>query len=427
MDFFNNKTSFIILIYISFLWACNQETQWKGQASIKKVNTQTVPIQLQYKGTFDLGDGVFISNNYNGARLNGVSRTNDTLITILITPENSPINISPWYGFKIWSESEKEIFVKLTYSENAFHRYYPKISKDGSSWEALDSLKYKLVMKTPKESSQETPKENEVPESLTMQVSVSMDTLWISAQELITLSEVDSWMNELLSNSFVSKSKIGESREGRPISLLKIGESDDQKMIIAISRQHPPEVTGFLAMKAFVETICSDTEIASEFRKEYNVYVVPLANPDGVNNGHWRHNYGGVDLNRDWEDFNQPETSAIRDFMKEKVTQTDGIFYLGVDFHSTWQDVYYTISPEQKGNMPGLVPKLIDAVGNELPNYKPNVKPSPGTGQKITSMAFFFYEFGAESFTYEVGDNTPRDFVRKKGKVTAMKMMELMM
>jgi hypothetical protein len=419
MNFFKNKALFFILICISFLWTCKHETQWKGQSPIKKVSTQTVPIQLQYKGIFDLGDGIFMSNDYDGARLNGAARINDTLISVLITPENSPINMSPWYGFKIWSETEKDISVKLTYTENAIHRYYPKISKDGSSWEVLDSLKYQVVMKTRKG--------KEVPKNLTMQISVSKDTLWISAQELITLSEVNSWMDKLLSNSFVSKSIIGKSREGRPISLLKIGESDDQKMIITISRQHPPEVPGFLAMKAFVETICSDIEIAKKFRAEYNVYVVPMVNPDGVNNGHWRHNYGGVDLNRDWEDFNQPETSAIRDFMKEKVIQTGGKFYFGIDFHSTWEDIYYTISPELKGNMPGLAPKIIAAVGNEFPDYKPNIKPSTGSGYKITSIAFFFYEFGAESFTYEVGDSTPREFVRKKGEILAMKLMEMIM
>lgn len=399
--------------------ACKRETQWKGQKPIKKVSTQTVPIQMQHKGIFDLGDGVFMSNDYSGTRLNGTARTNDTLISVLITAENLPINPSPWYGFKIWSEAEKDLYVRLTYNENAFHRYYPKISKNGISWEVLDSMKYQVVMKTFEE--------REVAESLTMQISVSKDTLWISAQELITSSAVDSWMDELLTYSFVSKSKIGESMGGRPINLLKIGESDDQKMIIAISRQHPPEVTGFLAMKAFVETICSDNELSKRFRAEYNTYVVPLVNPDGVDNGHWRHNYGGVDLNRDWENFNQPETSAIRDFMQQKVRQASGKFYFGVDFHSTWEDIFYTINPELKGNMPGLVPKIISAVGNEFPDYKPNIKPSPGTGIKITSTAFFFFEFGAESFTYEVGDNTPREFVRKKGEVTAMKLMELML
>jgi hypothetical protein len=195
-------------------------------------------------------------------------------------------------------------------------------------------------------------------------------------------------------------------------------------MIMVISRQHPPEVTGFLAMQAFIETLCADTDLAKRFRAKYNTYVVPLVNPDGVDNGHWRHNFGGIDLNRDWESFNQPETRAIRDFMKQKVSETGGTFYFGVDFHSTWEDIFYTITPELKGNMPGLVPKVIAGLEDEFPGYKPNIRPSPGTGNKINSTAFFFFEFGAESFTYEVGDNTPREFVRKKGETTAIKLME---
>lgn len=410
------KGHFIFLVVIVCFLGCKSATQWQGQAPIKKVSTKTVPVQRQYKGIFNLGDGVFISNDYSGARMNGVARTSDTLITILITSENSPINPSPWYGFKIWSETEKELYVKLTYNEDAFHRYFPKLSKNGSSWEALDSLKYKAVKKIWNE--------RELAESITMQLSVNKDTLWVSAQELISSSEADAWTSGLVTKSFVYKSVIGNSKQGRPVNLLKIGDSDDQRMIMVISRQHPPEVTGFLAMQAFIETLCSDTDLAKRFRAAYNTYVVPLVNPDGVDNGHWRHNFGGIDLNRDWEDFNQPETSSIRDFMRKKVAQTGGKFYFGVDFHSTWEDIFYTITPELKGNMPGLVPKVISGLEDEFPGYKPNIRPSPGTGNKINSTAFFFFEFGAESFTYEVGDNTPREFVRKKGETTAVKLME---
>ena len=416
MNFFKNRGYFFVLIIILCFLGCKSGTQWKGQAPIRKVSTLTVPVQRQYAGIFDLGDGVFMSNDYSGARMNGVARTNDTLISVLITSENSPINPSPWYGFKIWSETEKDLYVKLTYNEDAFHRYFPKLSKNGSYWEALDSLKYKAVKKIFNE--------RELAESITMQLSVNKDTLWVSAQELITSSVVDKWTNELLTNSFVSKSTIGESNQGRPLNLLTIGDSDDQRMIMVISRQHPPEVTGFLAMQAFIETLCADTDIAKRFRATYTTYVVPLVNPDGVDNGHWRHNYGGVDLNRDWENFNQPETRAIRDFMRQKVSDTGGSFYFGVDFHSTWEDIFYTITPELIGNMPGLVPKVIEGLEDEFPGYKPNIRPSPGTGNKINSTAFFFFEFGAESFTYEVGDNTPREFVRKKGETTAIKLME---
>lgn len=62
--------------------------------------------------------------------------------------------------------------------------------------------------------------------------------------------------------------------------------------MMVIGRLHPPEVTGQFALQAFVESLCMDSETAKKFRKEYTVYVVPMMNPDGVDNGHWRHNTG---------------------------------------------------------------------------------------------------------------------------------------
>jgi len=77
--------------------------------------------------------------------------------------------------------------------------------------------------------------------------------------------------------------------------------------------------------------------------------------------------------------------------------------------------------------MPGLVPDMIAATGNEFADYEPNTRPSSGSETKVTSSSFFFFEFGAESLTYEIGDSTPREFVHKKGEVSAMKLMELML
>ena len=70
-----------------------------------------------------------------------------------------------------------------------------------------------------------------------MKLSVGPDTLWIAAQEMITNKDVEKWMLGLESSSYVTRDTIGYSHEGRPVSLLKIGESDDQRMIMVISRQ----------------------------------------------------------------------------------------------------------------------------------------------------------------------------------------------
>lgn len=152
-----------------------------------------------------------------------------------------------------------------------------------------------------------------------------------------------------------------------------------------------------------------------------------MVNPDGVDNGHWRHNSGGIDLNRDWEDRNQPEVAVIQFFMKNKVAISGGKFYFDVDFHSTFHDIYYTINPTLKGNMPGLVPEMIQEVANSISNYEPNIRPGVTDGSRISSSSYFFYEFGAESLTFELGDNTSRELIKQKGELAATKLMELML
>jgi hypothetical protein len=412
------KPAILTLLLASlFLFSCKKDTKWKGQEPIKKVSTLTRPIQYQLKKTFALGNGIYCSNEFAGARMNGIVLTNDTLITVLITAENTPVNESPWYAFKIWSDSLRNVRLKITYSEGVSHRYYPKISKDKNNWENVDSVYY--LTDTASVSKGEKPK------FCTFSLSISTDTTWISAQELITSAEINNWSAKLDEKPFVSMQEIGKSVEGRPINLMQIGNPESKKMIMVLSRQHPPEVTGWLAMKFFVETLCNETVEAEKFRNEYCVFVVPHVNPDGVENGHWRHNSGGIDLNRDWLDFNQPETRAIRDFMRKKAGE-GGKFYFGIDFHSTFEDIYYTIDPKLKGNLPGLVPDLINKVGDEIPGYEPNIRPNDINEPKISSTSFFFYEFGAESVTYEIGDGTSRDLIRTKGELTAKKLMEIL-
>ena len=412
------KPAILTLLMVSaILFSCKKDTKWKGQEPLKKVSTQTRPIQYQLKKTYTLGNGIYCSNEFAGARMNGAVLTNDTLITVLITAENTPVNESPWYAFKIWSEKPKKVKIKITYSEGVSHRYYPKISRDKSNWENVDSVYY--LIDTASVSKGEKPK------FCTFSLSINPDTTWISAQELITSTEINNWSAKLDEKPFVSMQEIGKSIEGKPINLLQIGNPESKKMIMVLSRQHPPEVTGWLAMKWFVETLCYETVDAERFRNEYCVFVVPLVNPDGVENGHWRHNSGGIDLNRDWEDFNQPETRAIRDFMQKKVAE-GGKFYFGIDFHSTFEDIYYTIDPKLKGNLPGLVPDLINAVGDDIPGYEPNIRPNDTNEPKISSTSFFFYEFGAESVTYEIGDGTSREIIRTKGELTAKKLMEIL-
>lgn len=396
---------------------------FQGQGTIsEKVDTRNHAIIPQWRGKQTWGQMTF-DNDFDGARLNGITQDNDSTFTAIIAAENYPINPSAWYAFKVTAQTPRTIWVHLTYL-NAKHRYIPKISRDGKTWQSVDSTDYILEKDTTTKA--RTFQENALSESAFVRLKIDENPLWVVAQELMTSRVVNEWSDGLRGKSFVSSEIIGKTPQNRPINCLRIGEDKtDAKVMIVIGRLHPPEVTGTFALQSFVETLCADSETARKFRKEYTVFVVPMMNPDGVDNGHWRHNSGGIDLNRDWADFNQPETQMVRDFLRKKINGTERKLYFGIDFHSTWDDIFYTNTTDKPTNMDGLIKRWFTELEKAIPDYKVNARPSKVQLNSVISKAFFNREFNAEALVYEVGDNTSRDFTALKSKTAAEKLIAL--
>jgi len=399
----------------------DSEKVYQGQAPSPVVPTVNRPVQKQWKGIWSLSNKTYFTNDFYGARLNGVADDGNNHYTIWITAENTPINVSPWYAFKVWTDIPREITIKLSYQDSR-SRYYPKISNNGVNFKVLDSTKLSII----------NPGEGDfgikaAPEFVELKLNIGNEPIWISAQELYTSSRVKEWIDSLSMKPFVTYKEIGKSTENRPMMLMQIKEKvETKKALMIISRQHPPEVTGYLAMKSFIETIVGESDLAQKFRKRFDVFVAPLMNPDGVNNGHWRHNMGGIDLNRDWQNFNQPETKSIRDFLNKK--SNDGYeFVFGADFHSTWDDIYYPIDSTIIGGKGKIVFDWIENISSRLPQKYTNVKPSKKTKPTMVSRNYFYENHDMPAIVFELGDNTPRDFLKDKGKVAAEELMKLLL
>lgn len=419
------KIYFTALVLLAVLGCRKAQTKttsgYQGQPPTPLVPTKTKPVQKQWKGIWAFQDStLFFSNQFDGARLNGVAHDSLDHYTLLITAENTPINSSPWYAFKVWGKTQKEITLRLSYQDSR-SRYYPKVSRDGIHFKTLDSTRFTAI--NPGEGAFNI---KSAPEMVELAINVDEQPTWITAQELYDSSRVQQWVDSLSQQSFTTNYSIGKSSEGRPITLMEVNEGNSKKALIIISRQHPPEVTGFLAMKAFMETLTGPTEQAKAFRQHFTIFNAPLMNPDGVDNGHWRHNMGGIDLNRDWHEFNQPETRSVRDFLKKK--KEEGYeFVFGADFHSTWDDIYYPLdSTMTKGNGK-IVYDWIAQIANRLPNESANVRPSTNSlYPTMVSRNYFYTAYGMPAIVFELGDNTPRDFLKEKGRVAAEELMGLL-
>ncbi len=399
-----------LLLVLLSLQACKTNYYTRKTYDFKKpVDTRDKKIVLQKKASFRI-DGITVDNNFDGARMNGFSKVNDTLYKIEISPENYPINPSPWYAFKISSDVNKKIYLQLTY-KHAKHRYNPKISRDRKNWQPIEALYYGVDSV-----------------SISFPVYVDIHPQWIAAQKIINSTDVKQWMDSLLQNKFFQEQKIvGQSVLGRDIPYFRIGEgsSENKKVIILLSRQHPPEVTGFMALQYFVSELLKDDAMTRNFYKKYDIWVFPLLNPDGVDLGHWRHNAHGIDLNRDWAFYRQPEIDAVTDFIIRKAKQGNNQVILGIDFHSTFKDIYYVYKDDIQTKLPEFQQFWTTSIDRMVYPFK--TKYIASDILQPVSKNWFKIQFDASGITYEVGDNTPERIIAKKSKAAAVALMDLLM
>jgi hypothetical protein len=132
-----------------------------------------------------------------------------------------------------------------------------------------------------------------------------------------------------------------------------------------------------------------------------------------------------VDLNRDWEAFNQPETRVVRDTFTRILDSPGHELWFGVDFHSTRNDVFYTLDRNLWTDPPGVTDKWLTYIGDHVPHYEVNDSPS-GLGTPM-SRNWFYREFGGPALIYEVGDQTDRALIREVAVTAARGTMEVLL
>jgi len=95
---------------------------------------------------------------------------------------------------------------------------------------------------------------------------------------------------------------LGETLDGRDMSLLVVGEPDEgKKKIWVTARQHPGETMAEWFIEGFLERLLDANDgLARQLLDKAVFYVVPNMNPDGSVRGHLRTNAAGANLNREW-------------------------------------------------------------------------------------------------------------------------------
>ncbi len=349
---------------------------------------------------------VVFDTDFAGARMDSVVLNEKGQYIAYINPAFEPVNKSPWFAFAISSEEEREIEVVLNYGAYK-HRYIPKLSTDRKSWKKIASSKIKIDTNSG---------------TATLQLTAAPQKRYIAAQEIESSSDTYSWMDSLIKvHSFLTKESAGQTVLNEQNYV--VTSNDNLKhAIVLIARQHPPEIPGgTIGFKAFYETLLADSDIAKLFRETYNIITFPLLNPDGANMGNWRHNANGIDLNRDWVDFSQPETQMVKSYLENHAANGTKIEF-AVDFHTSYSGPYLLVLDSiNEVKTKGIIPNWIS---NIEANSKFKVEARRRSQELPYCYNYFFNEIGCEAVTYEDGDEIERALIRQRAAVYAEELMQ---
>ena len=137
------------------------------------------------------------------------------------------------------------------------------------------------------------------------------------------------------SNDACEIETLGETLDGRDISLLTIGEPEEGKKKIWITaRQHPGETMAEWFVEGLLHKLLDDEDPhAAALLSKAVFYVVPNMNPDGSVRGHLRTNAVGVNLNREWAE--------------PSLEKSPEVFYVLNKMHETGLDLYLDIHGDE--------------------------------------------------------------------------------
>jgi murein tripeptide amidase MpaA len=201
---------------------------------------------------------------------------------------------------------------------------------------------------------------------------------------------------------------LGHTPQGRPLSLVTVGEaSEGRRSIWVIARQHPGETMAeWFAEGLLRRLLDEEDELVQALLERAVFHVVPNMNPDGGYLGNLRTNALGVDLNRTWN-FPVPEGPEVA-LVRERMHREGVDLFL--DIHGDERNPYCFLAGCE-GN-PGYSPRLaaLEALFEQAQcasnadfqdEYK-YPRDAPGEGDLSCASNYVGEVFDCLSFTLEM-------------------------
>ncbi|WP_165246230.1 M14 family zinc carboxypeptidase [Paludisphaera soli] len=147
--------------------------------------------------------------------------------------------------------------------------------------------------------------------------------LYVARVEPYRISDLDRWLASIAASPLVEVENIGKTAEGRGLEIVRVGRPDAPYRVFLRARAHPWESGGNWVVQGLVARLLAGDDEAKTYLDRYCVYVLPMANKDGVARGRTRFNVRGKDLNRDWggpaDPVLAPENHALESWLEAMI------------------------------------------------------------------------------------------------------------
>jgi hypothetical protein len=173
-------------------------------------------------------------------------------------------------------------------------------------------------------------------------------SLYVARLEPYRLSDLERLIASLRRAPGVEITTLGRTAGGRELEMIRIGSARAPYRLFVRARAHPWESGSSWVAEGLIRRLIKDDEEAKAFLRQYSLFVLPMANKDGVSRGATRFNALGKDLNRNWDKPADPqlapENAALERWL-ERMIASGQAPHLAIELHNDGRGLLHVSRP----------------------------------------------------------------------------------
>ncbi|GGB12025.1 M14 family metallopeptidase [Agarivorans gilvus] len=258
---------------------------------------------------------MYLSDKFDSGNIESVDLSDPQNLQLAIKRDNQS-DFFQWFHFRFEAELDKQYRFNII---NAGQSAYPQAWKGYHVVASYDREQWFRV-------------ESEFDgQQLSFSVLLEQNSIYFAYFTPYSYERHQDLIHSCLADERVSLNTLGQTIDGRDMSLLTIGDAEQAKhKVWMIARQHPGESMAEWFIEGMLERLLDqDNPLANSLLKDTVFYVVPNMNPDGSVRGHLRTNAVGTNLNREWQNPSMERSPEVF-LVRQKMLELGGDLFLDI-------------------------------------------------------------------------------------------------